>query len=200
MSGAQRLGSVAAVALLVSGCLGPGTTRSSQLFVLSAVVDPAAPETENSELRLGIGPVALPERLNRPQIVTRAGEHEVLISEFSRWAEPLDDSFAEVLSENLSRLIPTDRVVVYPWPARTKIDLKVEVEVTRFAGQPGGNVTLAARWRLAQGNGSEVLPRRLSSYSETIAARSTEALVAAMSRALGSLSRDIASAIASAAR
>lgn len=124
----------------------------------------------------------------------------MIISEFSRWAEPLDDSFAEVLSENLSRLIPTDRVVVYPWPARTEIDLKVEVEVTRFAGQPGGNVALAARWRLAQGNGSEVLPLRLSSYSETIGARSTEALVAAMSRALGSLSRDIASAIADAAR
>lgn len=60
MSGAQLLGSLAAVALFVSGCLGPGTTRSPQFFVLSAVVDPAAQEAENSELRLGIGPVALP--------------------------------------------------------------------------------------------------------------------------------------------
>ncbi len=199
MSGAQRLVSLAAIALLVSGCLGPGTTRSPQLFVLSATADPAAADTQNSQLRLGIGPVALPERLNRPQIVTRAGEHEVLVSEFSRWAEPLEDSFAAVLSENLSRLIPTDRVRLYPWPARTEIDLKVEVEVIRFAGQLGSDVTLAARWRLAQGNGSEVLPLRLSSYSEPIAATSTEALVAAMSRALGSLSRDIASAIADAA-
>jgi uncharacterized lipoprotein YmbA len=122
--------------------------------------------------------------LNRPQIVTRAGEHEVIFSEFSQWAEPLKDSFTEVLSENLSRLIPTDRVVVYPWSARTELDLKVEVEVIRFTGQSDGVVTLAARWRLLQGNGSEVLPMRLSRYEEPIGAGSTEALIAAMSRAL----------------
>jgi hypothetical protein len=166
---------------------------------LSAAADPAPPEAERSELRLGVGPVALPERLNRPQIVTRNGAHELLISEFSQWAEPLEDSFAEALSVNLSRLIPTDRVRVYPWPSRTEIDLKVEIEVIRFAGQPSGDVALAARWRLSQGSGSEVLPMRLSSYSEPIGASSSEALVAAMSRALGALSRDIASAIANAA-
>jgi hypothetical protein len=195
MSGAHRLASLAAVALVVSGCLGSGTTRSPQLFVLSAVADPATAETQSPGLRVGVGPVALPERLNRPQIVTRAGEHEVILSEFSQWAEPLEDIFAEVLSENLSRLIPTDRVVVYPWPKRTEIDLKVEVEVTRFAGQLGGDVALAARWRLARGNGAEALPLRLSSYEEPIGAKNTEALVAAMSRALGALSGEIASAI-----
>jgi uncharacterized lipoprotein YmbA len=200
MSGAQRFASITAAALVVTGCLGSGTTRSPELFVLSATTDRAAPEAHDSGLRLGVGPVALPERLNRPQIVTRAGEHEVIISEFSQWAEPLEDSFTETLSENLSRLISTDLVVVYPWPARTEIDLKVEVDVIRFAGQPGGDVTLTARWRLAAGNGSEILPLRLSSYQEPIGAGSTEALVAAMSRALGSLSRDIASAILSAAR
>ena len=199
MTGAHRFASLAAVALVVTGCLGSGTTRSPQLFVLSAAADLAAPESERSQLRLGVGPVALPERLNRPQIVTRSGDHEVILSEFSQWAEPLEKGFTEILSENLSRLISTDRVVVYPWPTRTKIDLKVEVEVTRFAGQPGGDVALAARWRLVQGNGSERLSLRLSSYTEPIGASSPEALVAAMSRALGSLSRDIASAIADAA-
>ena len=200
MSGAHRLASLAAVALVVTGCLGSGTTRSPQLFILSATADSATAETQSPELRIGVGPVALPERLNRPQIVTRAGEHEVILSEFSQWAEPLEDSFAEVLRENLSRLIHTDRLVVYPWPKRTEIDLKVEIEVTRFAGQPGGDVVLAARWRLVRGDGAEALPLRLSSYEEPIGAGSTEALVAAMSRALGALSGDIASAIASAAR
>jgi len=197
MSDAHRSALLAAVALVVTGCLGSGTTRSPQLFVLSATADPPVLVPLDRGLRLGIGPVALPERLNRPQIVTRVGENEVLLSEFSQWAEPLEDNFAGVLTENLSRLIPTDRVVVYPWPKRTKIDLKIEVEVIRFAGQPGGNVALAARWRLTLGNGAEVLPLRLSRYEEPIGASSTEALVAAMSRSLGALSRDIASAIAS---
>ena len=54
----------------------------------------------------------------------------------------------------------------------------------------------AARWRLIRANGSEAQPLRLSTYSEAVADRSAEALVAAMSRAVGSLSRDIAAAIA----
>jgi hypothetical protein len=153
-----------------------------------------------SGLQLGVGPIVLPERLNRPQIVTRVGAHEVFLSEFSQWAEPLQDSFTAVLSENLSRMVPTDRIVVYPWSARTKIDLKVEVEVIHFSGRPDEAVNLAARWRLARGDGSEILPLQLSSYNESIGAGGTEALVAAMSRALGNLSRDIASAISSAER
>jgi uncharacterized lipoprotein YmbA len=200
MSNTYRFAWLAAAALVVAGCFGSGTTRSPQLFVLSVVGDSAAPEAPDSGLRLGVGPVSLPERLNRPQIVTRVGAHEVTLSEFSRWAEPLDDGFTGVLSENLSRLVPTDRVVVYPWSARTQIDLKVEVEVIHFTGLPNGSVTLAARWRLTRGDGSEILPLQLSSYNESIGVGRTEALVAAMSRALGNLSRDIAAAISSAER
>jgi uncharacterized lipoprotein YmbA len=77
------------------------------------------------------------------------------------------------------------------------VDLRVEVAVIRFEGDTDGEVSLVARWRLIRGNGSQAHPLQVSTHSETAADRSIEALVAAMSRALASLSRDIASAIAS---
>jgi len=99
------------------------------------------------------------------------------------------------VSENLSRLTGTDQVSIYPWPMQMEIDLEVEIAVLEFEGNSDGEVSLNTRWRWVRANGSGVQPLRGSSYTESAANRSTEALVAAMSRALASLSRDIASAI-----
>jgi uncharacterized lipoprotein YmbA len=188
----------AAVALLLTGCLGPGTTRPTRLFVLNATATPPATAVEASDLRLGVGRITLPEVLNRPQIITRTSANKVRMADFSQWAEPLEQSIPRVLSENLSRLIGTDQVSVYPWPSQMEVDLRVEIAFIRFEGDADGEVSLVARWRLVRTDGSQAFPLQGSSYAESAADRSTEALVAAMSRTLASLSRDIASAIATA--
>jgi len=51
------------------------------------------------------------------------------------------------------------------------------------------------RWRWVRADGSEAHPLRVSSYVVPAANSSTQALVAAMSRALGALSDDLAAAI-----
>ena len=185
-----------AVTSLLVGCLGPRTTRPTRLFVLNATATPAAPSAPTTNLRLGIGRIVLPERLNRSQIVTRTGTNEVQVAEFSQWAEPLEKSIPRVMSENLSRLTGTDQVSVYPWPMQLEIDFKLEIAILEFEGNGDGEVSLDARWRWVRADGSEVQPLQGSSYTEAAKDRSTEALVAAMSRALASLSRDIAVAIA----
>jgi len=118
------------------------------------------------------------------------------MADFSQWAEPLEKSIPRVLSENLAILTGTDQIFIYPWPTQMEIDLMVEIAVIRFEGDTNGAVSLVARWRLLRTNGSEATPLQGSSYVESAADQSTEALVAAMSRALASLSRDVAAAIA----
>ncbi len=198
MDRAHGLLTCAAVALLLTGCLGPGTTRTTRLFVLNATATAPVSSVDATDLRLGIGRILLPELLNRPQIVTRTSANKVRMADFSQWAEPLEKSIPRVLSENLARLTGTDQVSVYPWPTQMEIDLRVEIAVIRFEGDTDGEVSLVARWRLVRANSSQAHPLQVSTHSESAADRSTEALVAAMSRALASLSRDIASAIATA--
>jgi uncharacterized lipoprotein YmbA len=118
------------------------------------------------------------------------------MAEFSQWAEPLEQGIPRVMSENLARLTGSEQVSGYPWPTQMEIDLVVEIAVIRFEGDADGKVSLVARWRLVRTNGSEVRHLQISKYSDSAADRSIEALVAAMSRTLASLSRDIASAIA----
>jgi uncharacterized lipoprotein YmbA len=185
----------AAVAVLLTGCFGSATNRPTRLFVLSATVAPEESSVRAADLRLAIGRVTLPERLNRPQIVTRTGANEVRADDYSQWAESLERSIPRVLSEDLARLTGTDRVFVTPWPSQIESDLRVEIAILEFEGNREAKVLLVARWRWVRADGSEAHPLQASSYVEPASNRSTEALVAAMSRALGSLSRDIASAI-----
>jgi uncharacterized lipoprotein YmbA len=166
--------------------------------VLNATATPAVSSDDATDLRLGIGRILLPEFLNRPQIVTRPSANKVRMADFSQWAEPLEKGIPRVLSENLARLTGSDRVSLYPWPTQIEVDLMVEIAIIRFEGDADGEVSLVARWRLVRANGSEASPLQGSSYAESAADRSIEALVAAMSRTLASLSRDIASAIATA--
>lgn len=195
MDRARALLLCAAAAVLLAGCFGTAATRPTRLFVLSATVAPAEPGVSATDLRLAVGRITLPERLNRPQIVTRTGANEVHADDFSHWAESLERSIPRVLSENLARLGGTDRIFVTPWPTNLESDLRVEIAILEFEGNRDREVSLIARWRWVRADGSEAHPLQVSSYAESAANRSTEALVAAMSRALGSLSREIASAI-----
>jgi uncharacterized lipoprotein YmbA len=200
MDRAHGLLSCAAIALLLTSCFGPGTTRPTRLYVLNSTATPSVSSGASANLRLGIGRILLPELLNRPQIITRVSANKVRMADFSQWAEPLEKSIPRVLSENLARLTGTDQIFVYPWPTQAKTDLMIEIAIIQFEGDADGIVSLVARWRLVRANGSEALPLQGSSYSETTPDRSTEEMVAAMSRALASLSGDIASAIVIASR
>ena len=132
-------------------------------------------------------------------MVTRTGQNELRLAEFDRWAGPLDENFAQVLADNLSILLATDRVSLFPWPKSTPIDYQVAVEVTQFDGAPGGMVLLTARWTLRSGDGQHTLAMRKSSISESVAGADYAALAAAQSRAVARLSREVAAAIQSSA-
>ena len=97
-------------AVLLAGC----TTFSarpdaSRFFTLSALSQPqesaVQPPAESPGISLGIGPVSLPGYLDRQEIVTRIAQNQVNLSENDRWAEPLEESFTRVVSQNISNIL-----------------------------------------------------------------------------------------------
>jgi uncharacterized protein len=181
-------------AVSLGGC---GTTQPSKFFLLNPIAAPDAPTSSRAhELRLGVGPIDLPEYLNRAQIVTRTANTELRLADNQRWAEPLQENFARVLSENLSGLLETGQVHVFPWRPAQRIDYQVTVNVARFEGDATGTVSLVAHWDIRRGGEKTLLSSRRSVISVP-AQNSTdyESLVAASSAALAQLSREIAAAI-----
>jgi len=108
-------------ALALSGCT--GVADATKYYMLSP--SPAAPadsaHTAVSGLSVGVGPVLIPRYLERAQIVTRGTNDEVEISEYRRWAEPLESGIAQVLADNLAAQVGSERVAVFPWRGATAL-------------------------------------------------------------------------------
>ena len=172
-----------------------GKTATSKFYVLSPL-----PQSELSGPQgamIGVFPVAMPDYLGRPQIATRVSENEIKLDEFSRWAEPLKESFYTVLVENLSTLLSSERVIKTAESLGARMALQVVVEVVQFDGALGGDVVLIAKWGLLGEGGKKRLITKRSSFKEPTEAATYEALVAAHSKAVAALSLEIASALKS---
>ncbi|NIO05462.1 MAG: hypothetical protein GTN74_12865 [Proteobacteria bacterium] len=182
------------ICLLIAG--GCATTESARFYTLSSLAIPG-PEAEavDRSVAIGVGPIKLPEHLDRPQIVTRTSRNELELAEFDRWAGSLGDDFSRVLAENLSILLSTHRVSIYPWRKSVPVEYQVVVDVARFDGELGKNASLIARWSIFGGRDKKMLFMEKSRISDPALARDYESMVAAQSRALGHLSREIADAI-----
>jgi uncharacterized lipoprotein YmbA len=193
----QSLIILGTVLLFMAGCTTSPPSRFYLLQSLSSAAVESGAQVKDQGLAIGIGPINLPDYLDRPQIVTRNPGNELRLDEFNRWAEPLGQNLSRVLAENLATLLDTQRIVVYPWPQATPIDFRIRVDVLRLDGSLGGRAILSARWTIYTGDMQKVLMVRKSDIDESAASAAHEALVAAESRAAAVLSREIATAILS---
>jgi len=181
---------VAVIAHGTAACIGGRASPDTQHYVLSPTIEAPAGGAASpaAALVVGVGPVSLPAYLDRPQVVMRSAPDRLDIREFAQWGEPLRDAVTRVVAVNLGRLLPDSRVVTFPWRSAEKIRYQVTLDIEQMDGPAGGDVTLDTRWRILDQSGTEVAGR-VSRLSEP-AGSGTAA--AAMSRALGALSRDIA--------
>ena len=153
---------------------------------------------EVASLKLAlVGPIRFPPYLDRSGIVTRTNSNAIEIAEFDVWAGTLSSEFPRVLADNLSALLATDRVSTFPRLMGHPVDYQVTGDVVQFDGSPNGQVTLVARWNLVRARERKHLASRQSTISLSVGAPSYEALVAAQSRAVEELAREIAAALKS---
>jgi hypothetical protein len=184
---------------MLSALAGCATTPASKFYILSPVTTDAAAQPANLATAIGVGPVELPNYLDRPQIAVRSGANELIYSETHRWAEELKDNMTNVLAQNLSLLVPADRVTVFPWGRTTSINYQVMAEISRFDADTSGIVVLSANWKLYREQNREVVAQKKSKFTEPLGGNDYTEIVAAQSRALAALSREIAGAIRTAA-
>jgi len=208
------LGPALSTAVLLSLALGGcSSTSPTRFYVLSAIADQAA-VVPGKGPAIGIGPITLPQYLNRPQIVTRVSGNQLAVAEFDQWGGDLNDNLARTMAANLSSLLQTDRVSLFPWKDEAPIDYQVTIDVENFEQDVDGSSVLTAYWSIVDPRSGKVKLMHRSNYrdkgdattpgatgsaapSQGGGAQPYGAIVAAMSRNLGALSRDIASAIAS---
>jgi uncharacterized protein len=180
---------------VLSGCASSPKPRFYLLTSLEATSPEAKPSAEERCFSIGLGPIEISDYLDRPQIITRGGSIELTLAEFDRWGEPLKDNLKRVLAKNLSILLCTKAIAFFPWRGGIPFDYRIEMEVLRMDGSLGGNVTLEAWWKVFSGAGKKMLASKRSTLTEVVGGQDYKSLVGAESRALGTLSREIAEVI-----
>jgi uncharacterized lipoprotein YmbA len=185
--------------LILTTCLclaflaGCGVTQPARFYILTPVE--FGGETAVPGPALGIGPVDFPAYLDRPEIAHRSGGNQLHFADSDRWAEPLKTTFSRTLAENLSVMLPSNRISLYPWARSTRVDYQVSIDVARFDADANGTVVLVASWEIIRPDDSSVISRQKRSYTEPAGGMVYPAIVAAQSRSVERLARDIVTAI-----
>jgi uncharacterized protein len=190
---------VCATFLALTGCL--GSSRPARFYTLEPAQVRDVPGSGATDVTLAVGPVELPDYVDRPQIVTRTGANELVIAEFDRWGGSLDNQITGSLVAALRDRLASRQIAVAPW--RSAIvpganPYRVAVSVSRFDAVPGQSVVLQARWELiAQRNGKEEsLGVKEASVTEKLDGSGYDAVVAAMQRALSRFAQEMGDSIA----
>lgn len=177
---------------LLSAC---GTTPQSTHYLLTATLD-GVPTQQSPAI--GVGPIEIPEYLNRNTLAYRGDGNELKIDQQARWAEPLEDGISRVVSLNLAGLLNTENVRTYPWHPKRPPDFGVKVRILGMDAL-NGEAVLISEWfvyRPAQENTGE---RKISRHSLTLDGQQAVSgqLAVAYSTLLLQLSEDIAASIES---
>ena len=185
------LTAAAGLCFLVSLAAGCGSAPASRFYTLSAG---AAPAATPSNLSVAVGPISIPAVVDRPQIVVTAGPNQVRLEEFNRWASPLQNSIARVVTENLVAMLGTPRVTLSSQALSSEADYRAAIEVQSFESMLGEVAVLDAVWTVRRAKDGKAQTGR-TTVREPVQEKGYDALAAAHSRALARLSRDIADAV-----
>lgn len=188
-----NLGKVGTLLLLTCMLWACGTTPSSTHYLLTATLEDV-PASQSPAI--GVGPIKIPEYLNRNTLVYRGPGNEIEIAQQSRWAEPLTDGISRVISLNLAGLLDTENVRSFPWHPQRAPDYGVKVRVLRLDATTSEAV-LVAEWVVFRPGEDGEVQRRISHHSLPLdTERPVPAQLApAHSALLYQLSEEIAAAI-----
>jgi len=187
---------ICALILLLSGCIG---RSSPKVTYYSLLTDQQLGGGESiaslPEIKLGVGPVTIPDSLKRSQVVVREEGNQYEFDEYNRWAGILEKDLTYVLGENLGQLLGINKIGFFPWQHYFKPNYRVMIDVIYLDGSlVTGEAVFNVHWVVADGNKKSLAGDR-KIYRQPLEAKTYSALVKAESQLVAQLSRDIAAVI-----
>ena len=179
------------VTFLIFGCA--KNSKPIEYYMLDASVGISS----NKSLELdkgpliGLGPIRLPEYLDRPQMVVAVSENKYKLIESHRWAEKLDQNISLALFRALPGQLGTDRMIRYPWPHRPGVDYQIKIDILELNIDPTGQSRLVAQWSIKLKD-KTVLNKR-SSFIAKASTTDVDKMVQAQSECLTKLGQEIVS-------
>ena len=193
----SRLWAISIVLIVLCGC---SASKPANYYVLSSLQNsrPAVGTSgTEAELAIGVGPVKIAEYLDRPQIVTRTSSNGLQFAEFDRWAESLEKNLTRVVADNLSVLLSSERVCIFPCPKSMPLQYQVTLEIMHLEQMPDGKILLDASWNIFGEGGEKLLVMKRTRLNLPVQSAGFEGMASSESRAVEVLSGEIATTLMS---
>jgi len=190
--------SLCAACLILSGCISIPTSPTPRFYALSAVNGNRVSKKIEiaSGLIIGVGPVKIPEYLDRPQMVTISQEKMLKFDEFDRWGESLDLGIARLIREDLTAMLPEANITMYPWNPLIAVKYQVVPELVQMDSQLDGDMHLIVQWSVIDLQNSKTVIIKRFDYRAIIVPQNYSGLAKALSSSCAALSSQIAQELA----
>ncbi|MFA6349961.1 MAG: PqiC family protein [Candidatus Omnitrophota bacterium] len=180
--------------LILNGCLSVPDSPKPRLYMpFSAAGSQDIQKFEFPyQCIIGVGPVKIPEYLNRPQIVTRGKDNLLTFAQFDRWAEPLDAALLRMLNENISAMLSGAEVMKFNWSILAPVKYQVSVDIIKIESDLDKDLELVAQWSIFDLNIRELIFTKRTQLFEPVQPNDYFGLNQALSSAVTKLSIEIA--------
>jgi len=138
---------------------------------------------------IGLGPIRLPEYLDRFQMVVAVSENKYKLIDGHRWAEKLDQNISLALFKTLPTQLGTDRMIRYPWPQRPGVDFQVKIDILELNIDQDGQSQLVAQWSIKSKD--ETILNKRSTFTAQASTTDIDKMVQAQSECLTKLGQEI---------
>jgi uncharacterized lipoprotein YmbA len=189
---------IVCLALALSGCISIPNSPAPRFYMLRGLNEDRVSKKINnaSDVLVGVGPVKIPEYLNRPQIVTLGKDKMIAFAQFDRWGESLDLGVARLIEEDLAVMLPEAKFTLYPWNSSIQIRYQVVVEIIQLDSELGNDMFLVAQWMVIDAKNTKTLIIKRSEFRQPIIPQNYTGLAKTLSAGCASLSSEIAQALA----
>jgi uncharacterized lipoprotein YmbA len=184
---------------IISGCISIPNSPTPRFYALSVVDEGQVSKKisiPSSEV-IGIGPLKIPEYLDRPQIVTLDKNKMFQFAQFDRWGQSLDLGLASLIREDLTVIAPGIKMTLYPWNPLIAVKYQVVLEVVQMDSELDKDMFLVVQWTVIDVQNSRTVLIKRSVFRQPVTPPNYSGLANTLSTMCASLSSQIAEALAS---
>lgn len=147
MSAGRRPPSRAAPLILCGLVLGACAGQHDRFYALTTLPAAARPSAAGFATQVVLK-VAIPDTVDRRQMVISGPADRLLILEHERWPAPLADLVNQTLARDLEQRRADVLVAGRGFDQPDLKPVRIQIDVVRLSARLGGNATLEAHWRI----------------------------------------------------
>ncbi len=178
--------------ILLLGCATSLPTRYYTLSNVSSNSSMRNNQVDAKSIKIQIGAIAIPEAVDRPQLVISNADHRVNILYQERWSQPLRNEISTAIISDLQQYI-SGAVITDSKIKTIDADYRISLDVRKFE-TTHNNASITILWKIEGQKNSKTISRE-SQAMESFEGNGYEQAVAAHSRALQRISDDIAKSV-----